>query len=221
MTPPAAKEDQTKNTTSSVGKKPPTLAAFVSLFFLILFFSGVAKHLGEPFLFLDYATLVGRFGEVSQSTTFLGTGGSGARGALLYAASFIPSLMLAVGVIELATHLGALEAAQALLTPVLRPLMGVPGASAVAIIASLMSSDAGAAATRELVDNKMASEKERTILCAFEFSSGASVIFYLTVASVLFSLLPINYLVPLLVVLLFKVIGANLVRLYLKRKEPR
>ncbi len=210
------KTQREKNSQSEDVK--PRFVSYVALFFLIVFFSGVAKNLGPAWEFLDYATLVGRFGEVSQSTTFLGVGGSGARGALLYAASFIPSLMLAVGVIEVATHLGALKAAQALLTPVLRPLMGVPGASAVAIIASLMSSDAGAVVTRELVDSKMADEKERTILCAFEFSSGASVIFYLTVASVLFSLLPINYLAPLLVVLLFKVIGANLVRLYLKRQ---
>ncbi len=217
MTSSSNKETRQKETNQSETTKP-RFVSFVALFFLIVFFSGVAKSLGPAWGFLDYATLVGRFGEVSQSTTFLGVGGSGARGALLYAASFIPSLMLAVGVIEVATHLGALKAAQALLTPVLRPLMGVPGASAVAIIASLMSSDAGAAATRELVDSKMANEKERTILCAFEFSSGASVIFYLTVASVLFSLLPINYLVPLLVTLLFKVVGANLVRLYLKRK---
>ena len=217
MTSSTTKETQRKETDQSEATKP-RFVSYVALFFLIVFFSGVAKSLGPAWGFLDYATLVGRFGEVSQSTSFLGVGGSGARGALLYAASFIPSLMLAVGVIEVATHLGALKAAQALLTPVLRPLMGVPGASAVAIIASLMSSDAGAAATRELVDSKMANEKERTILCAFEFSSGASVIFYLTVASVLFSLLPINYLVPLLVTLLFKVVGANLVRLYLKRK---
>ena len=217
MTSSTTKETRRKETDQSEATKP-RFVSYVALFFLIVFFSGVAKSLGPAWGFLDYATLVGRFGEVSQSTTFLGVGGSGARGALLYAASFIPSLMLAVGVIEVATHLGALKAAQALLTPVLRPLMGVPGASAVAIIASLMSSDAGAAATRELVDSKMANEKERTILCAFEFSSGASVIFYLTVASVLFSLLPINYLVPLLVTLLFKVVGANLVRLYLKRK---
>lgn len=212
----ATKKICPKNKNLRTNKKKPTLAAYVSLFFLILFFSGIAKNFGAPWGFLDYATLVGRFGEVSQTTTFLGVGGTGARGALLYAASFIPSLMLAVGVIEVATHFGALEAAQALLTPVLRCLMGVPGASTVAIIASLMSSDAGAAATRELVDCKLANEKERTILCAFEFSSGASVIFYLTVASVLFSLLPINYLIPLLVTLLFKVLGANIVRLYLK-----
>ncbi len=217
MTLNADQKTQREKTSQSEDVKP-RFVSYVALFFLIVFFSGVAKSFGPAWGFLDYATLVGRFGEVSQGITFLGTGGTGARGALLYAASFIPSLMLAVGVIEVATHVGALKAAQALLTPVLRPLMGVPGASAVAIIASLMSSDAGAVATRELIDNKMADEKERTILCAFEFSSGASVIFYLTVASVLFSLLPINYLVPLLVVLLFKVLGANLVRLYLKRK---
>ena len=52
-------------------------------------------------------------------------------------------------------------------------------------------------------------------MTTFEFSSGASVIFYLTVAAVLFPFLPVHFLLPLGVVLLFKVVGANLVRLYL------
>ena len=69
--------------------------------------------------------------------------------------------------------------------------------------------------TRELAEKDLVTDDERTILTAFEFSSGATVIFYLTVAAVLFPFLPVHFFLPLGVVLLFKVIGANLMRLYL------
>ena len=201
-----------------VGRRPLFLS-YLSLFLLILFFSGASKHLGPYGAWFDYATLVGKFGTIIDATNFLGKGGEGARGALLYATSFIPNIMLAVGVVHVAIAFGALEAAQKLLTPILRPLMGLSGASAVAIVSSLASSDAGAVMTRELSDEKIITEKERTILCAFEFSSGASVIFYFSVASMLFAYLPVGVLIPLGVVLLCKIVGANLMRLYLKKKE--
>ena len=179
------------------------------------FFSGLSGHLGPYLAWFDYTTLIGRFGRILDTQTFLGAGGTGARGGLLYAVSFIPSIMLAVGVVEVATRYGALKAAGVLLTPILRPLLGLPGVCGVAIIASLQSSDAGAAMTRELAEKDLVTDDERTILTAFEFSSGASVIFYLTVAAVLFPFLPVHFFLPLGVVLLFKVIGANLMRLYL------
>lgn len=207
---------------SQVGEvkaKRPGCVAYISLLLLIIFFSGIAKNFDPAFSWFDYSTLLGRFGLVAEANTFLGTGGTGARGGLLYAVSFIPSIMFAVGVVELATKLGALDAAQVLLTPILKPLLGIPGVCGVALITSLQSSDAGAAMTRELFEKKRISDSERTILCAFEFSSGASVIFYLTVACVLFPFLSINYLIPLGIVLLFKCIGANVMRLYLLREK--
>ncbi|HBN73404.1 MAG TPA: hypothetical protein DD376_01260 [Sutterella sp.] len=196
-------------------KTHPSFVAYLALFLLILFFSGLSGRLGPTLAWFDYATLVGRFGLILDTQTFLGAGGTGARGGFFYAVSFLPSIMFAVGVIELAARYGALDAAHVLLTPILRPLLGIPGACGIAMIASLQSSDAGAAMTRELADARLITDDERTILSTFEFSSGASVIFYLTVACVLFEFLPVRFLIPLGVVLLFKVIGANLVRLYL------
>ena len=208
-----------KDSKGKEGRRRPTLLSYLSLFLLILFFSGASKHLGPYGAWFDYATLVGKFGTIIDATNFLGKGGEGARGALLYATSFIPNIMLAVGVVHIAIAFGALEAAQKLLTPILRPLMGLSGASAVAIVSSLASSDAGAVTTRELTEQGLITEKERTILCAFEFSSGASVIFYFSVASMLFAYLPVSVLAPLGVVLLCKIVGANIMRLYLKKKE--
>ena len=196
-------------------KTEPGFVAYLALFLLILFFSGLSGHFGSYLAWFDYTTLIGRFGRIFDTQTFLGTGGTGARGGFFYAVSFIPSIMFAVGVVELAARAGALAAAKVLLTPILRPLLGLPGVCGVAIIASLQSSDAGAAMTRDLAEKTLVTDDERTILTAFEFSSGASVIFYLTVAAVLFPFLPVHFLLPLGVVLLFKVVGANLVRLYL------
>ncbi len=47
-------------------------------------------------------------------------------------------------------HFGALKACRQLLTPILRPLIGVPGSAGLALIASLQSTDGGAALTRQL-----------------------------------------------------------------------
>lgn len=177
-------------------KAKPGLIAYLALFLLILFFSGLSGHLGPYLAWFDYTTLIGRFGRILDTQTFLGAGGTGARGGLLYAVSFIPSIMLAVGVVEVATRYGALKAAGVLLTPILRPLLGLPGVCGVAIFASLQSSDAGAAMTRELAEKDLVTDDECTILTAFEFSSGASVIFYLTVAAVLFPFLPVHFFCP-------------------------
>ena len=68
--------------------------------------------------------------------------------------------MFAVGVVELAVRAGALAAARVLLTPILRPLLGLPGVCGVAIIASLQSSDAGAAMTRDLAEKTLVTDDD-------------------------------------------------------------
>ena len=114
--------------------------------------------------------------------------------------------MLALGVVEVAERLDALRAAQRMLTPLMRPLMGLPGIAGLALISSLQSSDAGAAMTRELSEKGLISEVEKTIFAAFQFSSGSSITVYLSMGLILF----------------YKVVGMNLIRLYLHlaaRKE--
>ena len=130
--------------------------------------------------------------------------------------------MLALGVVEVAERLDALRAAQRMLTPLMRPLMGLPGIAGLALISSLQSSDAGAAMTRELSDKGLISEVEKTIFAAFQFSSGSSITVYLSMGLALFPYLSVSHLVPLGVILFYKVVGMNLMRLYLHlaaRKE--
>jgi len=130
--------------------------------------------------------------------------------------------MLALGVVEVAERLDALRAAQRMLTPLMRPLMGLPGIAGLALISSLQSSDAGAAMTRELSEKGLISETEKVIFAAFQFSSGSSITVYLSMGLALFPYLSVSHLVPLGVILFYKVLGMNLMRLYLRmaaRKE--
>lgn len=200
-------------------EKPPEWKAYLALVVLIIFFSGIGRVLGPAVAWLDFTLLVGKFGIITEGLSFLGKGGEGVRFAFLYGLSVIPCIMLALGVVEVATRYGALYAAQRLLNPLLQPLIGVRGSSGVALITSLQSSDAGAAMTRELVDQGFLDNRERAICCAFEYSSGASIVAYLTIASSLFPYLEIHYLAPLGVILLCKLFGANLMRLYVRKRQ--
>lgn len=159
--------------------------------------------------------LSGSFGRIAEEFTFLGKGGSGARYGFLFALSLIPGIMLALGVVEVAERLQALRAAERLLTPLLKPLLGLPGEAGLALISSLQSSDAGAVMTRDLYDKGLINEKEKTLFTAFQFSSASSITVYLSMGSVLFPFLTVPHLLPLGVILFYKVVGTNLMRLYL------
>ena len=83
-------------------------------------------------------------------------------------------------------------------------------------------SDAGAAMTRELSEKGLISETEKVIFAVFQFSSGSSITVYLSMGLALFPYLSVSHLVPLGVILFYKVLGMNLMRLYLRmaaRKE--
>ena len=152
--------------------KKITWISYVALLFAIIFFSGIfAAHKGAISA-LDFNTIAGKFGVIKEfGKTFLGSAGTGARAGFLFALSLIPVTMLAMGVVEIIDQLGGLRAAQKLLTPLLKPLMGLPGATGLALITSMQSSDAGAGLTRGLKDAGIINEKERIIFAQFRVSS--------------------------------------------------
>lgn len=189
---------------------------YVALVVVVLFFSGVFSEYTGLMSCLDFTVLNGSFGKIAENFTFMGTGGSGARHGFLFALSLIPGIMLALGVVEVAERLDALRAAQRLLTPLMRPLMGLPGIAGLALISSLQSSDAGAAMTRELSEKGLLTEAEKVIFAAFQFSSGSSITVYLSMGLALFPFLSVSHLVPLAVILVYKIVGMNLMRLYLR-----
>ncbi len=91
---------------------------------------------------------------MSGAATFVGKGGLSTRAGFLFALSLVPGVMLALGLLEVLSHYGALKAAQKLMTPLLRPILGVPGITGLALITDLQSTDAGAALTKGLVDSE-------------------------------------------------------------------
>ena len=171
--------------------------------------------------FFDFTVLSGSFGTIAEEFTFPGRGGSGARYGFLFALSLVPGIMLALGVVEAAERMGALRAGEKLLTPLMRPLLGLPGSAALALISSLQSSDAGAAMTRELSEQGLLSEKEKTLFAAFQFCSASSVTVYLSMGVALFPFLSVPQLLPLGVILFYKVAGINIMRLYLRLAEKK
>jgi len=99
-----------------------------------------------------------------EKNTFVGEGGNSARAGFIFALSLIPTVMLALGVLEIFTHYGTIRAAHKLLTPLLKPILGVPGKTGLALITDLQSTDAGAVLTKELYDEKQITKKDLSLL---------------------------------------------------------
>ena len=193
--------------------------AYAALIFAIIFFSGLANVKGDLSWLgaFDFSVLNGKFGVMKNPATanFQGQGGIGAQAGFLLALSLFPTVMFALGFIAVIEHYGGLKAAQKLLNPLLRPLLGIPGIRGLALISSLNSTDAGSGMTKALFDEGLITEKERTVFAAFQFTAGGTIPNYLSVASAVLSALVLPLLIPLVVVFVFKFIGANIVRFYL------
>lgn len=208
------------NEQNGLPESPPqkvTVWAYLALIVVIMFFSGYFAGNKSILGVLDFSGLIGKFGTMKDAAkaTYVGMGGTGARQGFLFGLSLLPGIMLALGVVEVAEHIGALRAAQRLLTPVLRPVLGIPGGAGLALISSLQSTDAAAAMTRNLYEQKLLTTRELNIFCAFQFSAGAAVINYFTIGVALFPFLSVSVILPLGVILVFKVVGTNIMRLYL------
>lgn len=137
--------------------------------------------------------------------------------------------MFALGMINVLEHYGALEAARKLLTPLLRPLMGIAGNTGLALIASLQSTDAGAAMTRQLKDEGLITKRETDVFTMFQFSAGATIVNFFSSGAVLFTLTladgspAVSSSIGLAVIVMFafKFVGANLFRVYLNMSEGK
>ncbi|MCP1437531.1 nucleoside recognition membrane protein YjiH [Erwinia persicina] len=197
----------------------PGIGAYLALIVAILFFSGLflnvegAKWLGA----FDFTTLGGKFGTIKDAAraTFLGEGGTGAKAGFLFALSLVPTVMLALGLLEIFTHYGAIRAAHKLLTPLLKPLLGIPGRCGLALITDLQSTDAGAALTKELHDEKQIGKKDVVIMAAWQYSGAGLINNYFAIGSALFVSLSVPVLVPLVLMFVLKFVGAAVVRLVL------
>ena len=204
--------DKVKETLNKV-----PLSGYIVLVIAIAIFSGLFANAGHGLNIFDFDTLNGKFGTMkSAKATFSGQGGSGARGGFLFAFGLAPGVMLAMGLIEVVEHYGGLKAAQKLMTPILRPILGIPGICGIALVSSLQSTDAGAGMTRQLHLEKQITDNELLIFSAFQFTAGGLITNYLSSGSALFGFLTVPISIPLAVLFVMKIFGANMMRAYVK-----
>lgn len=214
------------------GSKPKVgIKAYLALIFIIIFFSGAMSELSKMSDSLswlkafDFITLCGSFGNLGTleegcgtlAGNFQGMDGTGARQAFLVAVGLIPAIMLALGTIKVAENLGALDAAGKLLTPILRPFMGVPGEAAISLVGSLQSTDAGPITSHDMFNSGVLTEKELMILTAFFYSGGGLLVNYFALGGALVAFLEIPIMIPLVVILVSKYAGSALVRFLVGR----
>jgi nucleoside recognition membrane protein YjiH len=192
---------------------------YVVFLLAILLFSGLFSSSSGWLKALDFNVLNGSFGQITamgQGLTFRGDGGTGARDGFLFAISLIPAVILALGIVNVVDGLGGLRAAQKLMTPILKPLLGVPGICMLSNIANMQSTDAAAGMIKELVDAGEITDDERSVIIAYQTSASAFITNYFSSGAAVFSFMVAPIIVPILVMLVFKIIGANIMRFYLK-----
>ncbi|MCD8340424.1 MAG: hypothetical protein LUC43_09570, partial [Burkholderiales bacterium] len=164
----------------------------------------------------DFTTLIGSFGKVAGAAgSFNGTGGVGARDGFLFAITLFPGVMLALGLLEVLSYYGALRAAQRLMTPLLRPILDIPGITGLALITDLQSTDAGAALSKGLYDRGAMTKKELVIMAAWQYAGAGMISNYYTTVGALFSFFLMPIWIPVVINFCMKFVAGALCRLVL------
>ncbi len=206
------------------GKPKAGIGAYIAFIVAVIMFSGVFQKNPAGWEWLsafDFSTLIGKFGSVAsmaagKATTFVGKGYMGARGGFVFGLSLVPGVMFALGLIEVLAHYGALRAAQVLLTPLLKPILGLPGLTGLALITDLQSTDAGAGLTKGLMDSGLINQKQLVTMCAWQYAGAGCISnFMTTVVGGLLTWFLVPIWVPMVVFLILKFVGAFLVRMML------
>lgn len=193
---------------------------YVALAFAGAFFSGIFMNAEGPLRALDYSNVIGNFGSLGAisegagelAVNFRGIGGTGPKDAFLYALTIVPQIMFALGIVKIIENYGGLMAAQKLLTPLMRLLFGQPGFCALPLIAGMQNADSGASMIRRMREQNMITEKEKLVFIAFHFPAPALMVNYFAIGSMTFAYLNIAIIVPFVVVLVCKFVGASLFR---------
>ena len=158
------------------------IKGYLAFFLTIIFFSGVFSGTDSWWRVFDFSVLNGSFGQLpganGATTSFRGAGGAGAKDGFLFALELAPSVILSLGIISITDGLGGLRAAQQLMTPVLKPLLGIPGICSLALIANLQNTDAAAGMTKELAQEGEITERDKVIFAAYQTSGSAIITNY-------------------------------------------
>lgn len=206
------------NGTNLQDQKRVTWVSYVALFVAIVIFSGFFAKATEWWKVFDFTTLLGAFGKIKGAEAtfeFRGAGGFGARDGFLFSLSLAPAVVLALGIVGIVEGLGGLTAAERMMNPLFRPLVGLPGIVGLAFITSLQSTDGSAAMAKQLYDSNEITDRERTIFAQLMFSADGTITNYFSSGAALFAFLTVPIIIPLVVQFVFKVVGANIMRIIL------
>jgi nucleoside recognition membrane protein YjiH len=221
-----------QNSSAAEEKVKVGIGGYIAFALAVCFFSGVFYKMPEGYKWLgafDFTTLIGAFGKIAGTkSTFVGAGGVSARAGFLFALSLVPGVMLAMGLIEVLEHYGALRAAQKIMTPLLKPVLGVSGNASLALVTDLQSTDGGAALTRGLWDEGKISRKSLIVIAAWQYAGAGCIANYFSTVSALFAVFTCPVWVPVVIILVMKFVGGALFRLVLNtvykkdfENEPR
>ena len=198
---------------------------WLALVIMLCMFSGFFANMEGPLQFLrvlDLNTLIGSFGTIGDTgANFMGSGGAGARDGFMFALSLAPGCIFSMGLIEVFSKMGVMEAFQKVFTPILRPLLGLPGSCGLAFVNSLNGSDIAAVLTKELYDNGQITDDERTIFVSFMYPGSAPIGNMISTQA---AVLPIAVMAMgqmILLVIFCKLVGANIVRLIVMRNKKK
>lgn len=200
--------------------------SYVVLLLAIVMFSGLFSKVPqgwEALQALDFTTLNGVYGTISGAKgNFVGTGGTGARGGFLFALGLIPAIILALGIVRIVDGYGGLAAAEKLISPLFKPLLGIPGIAGLAFITSLQSTDGAAGMTKELYDAGAITDKERTLFCMLQLSGDGTITNYFSSIAALFMYFgAVPIFLPLVVVFICKFLGVNLLRIVMSFEKNK
>lgn len=197
-------------------KQKVTVVGWLSLIILVVLFSGVFAHSQNFLKAFDFGNLTGTFGHLGNLGDFHGKGGTGAREGMIYGLTLVPTVMLAVGLIDVVESLGGLRAAEHLFRPILRPLLGIPGEAGISFVASFTSSDVAAVMTKELTESGVMTDNERSVYVAYQYAGSALVMNTINTMAPLLPLAVVALGPVLLTLFILKIMGANILRVYLR-----
>ena len=191
----------------------------LSFIVIALSFSGILKDMG-PLSAFDFTVLTGKFGKI-EGLSFIGKGGIGASECFMFSLTLFPTVILALGIVRVVESRGGLLAAERIIRPLLRPLMGLPGYVGLAFISSFTTTDVGAVITRDLYDEGKLTDDERTIFVAYQYAASGTLANTINCGAPLMPISLLSFGIIFMVEIIVKIIGANIIRVYLAMKRKK
>ena len=183
-----------------------TWRGWLSFIVVALSFSGVLKDMG-PLSAFDFTVLTGKFGKIAEGATFIGKGGIGASEGFMFSLTLFPTVILALGIVRVVESRGGLLAAERIIRPLLRPLMGLPGYVGLAFISSFTTTDVGAVITRDLYDEGKLTDDERTIFVAYQYAASGTLANTINCGAPLMPISLLSFGIIFMVEIIVKIIG--------------